>query len=797
MSLKHWWQLNGSLVDCVGGNNLVASSGFSSNDSGKIGRCYFASTTSAYAESTTEIYRNGDLSLCFWFKLTTYGSGGPPTGLVTLHSHSDTSNIGINLGTDNKLAISIGYTDASREWANRNSAAAVALNTWYHACVTFEKAANKISVYLNGVKEHSATLTKEVKFSPKKITVNRWSVGYTGYMGTCYYNDIRFYDHALSAKEVKEISKGLMLHYNFNNIVGTNVRDNSGFKNHATFGSGAAPSVSTQSGVGSASLLFKNNAKQSNGYYQHAKSNSTVYIPVQGTLSYYIKYDTANYAENSDNKYAVGYKNFCSMNNPSALGMIYHYDASNYTTTTTSNNSKDGNWHMHTISWNKETKAFRNYLDGALIQSATATGFQYAGTFRDFIVGSAWDLGYGGHSGYLDDVRVYATQLSDNDVAELYKVKGSVSKNGKLFANEICELSFKTKTAYDATWARIFYHNNKSGAVIFSNDKEEFLNCCTADKQSNLWALDKFKNKEGKIELLLEYDGITGYNRWKQSSNFTKETAISGYEAVQLSWTSSGWNGLALSQDSGTWVDGSPNSGASSWWYAIGCKVNYQSGIPGPNTTIATSGLSLWARIDNLQTSSIDKQGILYTNEIVEVDNCSMKTKTENNANWVRLFYHNSKSGTVLFDKNNKAEFLKCHTADKQSDLWALEQFRGKDGKFELLLQYQNSTGYNRWKQSSNFTKEKIAGYEAVQVSWTSNYWGGLETDGTNAFVDGSVNHGNWFYAIGPFSNYSNGMPSSGGVEAGWVEIWVRCDDINLFRMIKNGKCKATEFIEI
>ena len=796
MSLKHWWQLNGSLVDCVGGNNLVASSGFSSNDSGKIGRCYFASTTSAYAESTTEIYRDGDLSLCFWFKLTAYASS--PTGLVTLHSHSDTSNIGINLGASNKLAISIGYTDASREWSGKNSAETIALNTWYHACVTFEKTANKISVYLNGVREHVSTLTKEVKFLPKKLSVNRWSIGYSSYMSTCYYNDIRFYDHALSAKEVKEISKGLMLHYNFNNIVGTNVRDNSGFKNHATFGSGAAPSISTQSGTGSASLLFKNNAKQSNGYYQHVKSNSTVYIPVQGTLSYYIKYDTANYAENGDNKYAVGYANFCSMNNPSALGMIYYYDASNYTTTTTtSNNSKDGNWHMHTISWNKETKAFKNYLDGALVQSATATGFQHAGTFRNFIVGSAWDLSYGGHSGYLDDVRVYATQLSDNDVAELYKVKGSVSKNGKLFANEICELGFKTKTAYDATWARIFYHNIKSGAVVFSNDKEEFLNCYTADKQSNLWALDKFKNKDGKIELLLEYDGITGYNRWKQSSNFTKETAISGYEAVAVSWTGSGWNGLALSQDSGTWVDGSPNSGASSWWYAIGCKTNYQGGIPGPNTTIATGGLSLWARIDNLQTNSIDKQGVLYTNEIVEVDNCSMKTKTENNANWVRLFYHNSKSGTVLFNKNNKAEFLKCHTADKQSDLWALEQFRGKDGKFELLLQYQNSTGYNRWKQSSNFTKEKIAGYEAVQVSWTANYWGGLETDGTNTFVDGSVNHGNWFYAIGPFSNYSNGMPGPNGAEAGWVEIWVRCDDINLFRMIKNGKCKATEFIEI
>ena len=82
-------------------------------------------------------------------------------------------------------------------------------------------------------------------------------------------------------------------------------------------------------------------------------------------------------------------------------------------------------------------KAFKNYLDGTLLQSATVTDFTHAGTFRQFIVGSAWTTSYGGHSGYLDDVRVYATVLSDTDVKDLYQTKGSVAKNGKLFVNEI------------------------------------------------------------------------------------------------------------------------------------------------------------------------------------------------------------------------------------------------------------------------------------------------------------------------------------------------------------------------
>ena len=455
---------------------------------------------------------------------------------------------------------------------------------------------------------------------------------------------------------------------------------------------------------------------------------------------------------------------------------------------------------MHTFSWSPNG-TFKNYVDGVLIGSNTISTMYHVGTFRQFYVGSAWDLGYGGHSGYLDDIRVYATQLSDADVLELYQTRASVSKNGKMFANEICELDLSgmtTKNAYSANWVRIFYHNNKSGTVLFSSNKNEFLRCDTADKKSNLWALERFRDKDGKFEFLLEAESTTGYNRWKQTSDFTKTTAITGYEAVACSWTSNGWGGLALSQDSGsTWVDGSPNSGSSSWWYAIGCKAAFQGGIPGPGVT-ETKGFSLWVRTDNVPSVKVTKKGIVYATEINEVDNTSMKTKTELNANWVRLFYHNIKSGTVLFSSDKK-EFLKCNTGDKISDLWALEQFRGKDGKFELLLQYQSGgTSYNRWKQSSNFTKETIAGYEAVTCSWTQNSWGGLEPDTSgNTWVDGSVNHNNWYYSIGSKKNYSSGgMPSWTECEAGWVEIWVRCDDINLFRMIKGGKCKATEFIE-
>ena len=395
-------------------------------------------------------------------------------------------------------------------------------------------------------------------------------------------------------------------------------------------------------------------------------------------------------------------------------------------------------------------------------------------TFRPFIVGSAWDTAYGGHSGYLDDVRVYATQLSDNDVAELYKVKGSVSKNGKLFVNEIIENTNGILT-YDEVGI--------NGLTNVTMTKTKSTTIARGMIVSNTaTTAGSFRILVPKAKLLAGKNMILSFNY-----RFIKGTKLTPTDWCDGTITIKNSNGCMQLQ------------GTRSEYTDVYRFVDFDISA---DTSIEMWNFRLYEGTIADCKSGVNKKGVLNTDEIIEVENCSMKTKTELNANWVRLFYHNSKSGTVLFNKNNKAEFLKCHTADKQSDLWALEQFRGKDGKFELLLQYQNSTGYNRWKQSSNFTKETaISGYEAVAVSWTTQSWGGLALSSTptNTWVDGSPGADTWYYAIGPVVAYQGGMPNenSTSVETGWVEIWVRCDDINLFRMIKNGKCKATEFIEI
>ncbi len=68
----------------------------------------------------------------------------------------------------------------------------------------------------------------------------------------------------------------------------------------------------------------------------------------------------------------------------------------------------------------------------------------------------------------------------------------------------------------------------------------------------------------------------------------------------------------------------------------------------------------------------------------------------------------------------------------------------------------------NEWKQTSDpvTTSEAVQGYLAVDINSTAQYWGGLaKSSAGQTFIDGSVGHGNWFYAIGSNAAHGGGIP--------------------------------------
>lgn len=166
---------------------------------------------------------------------------------------------------------------------------------------------------------------------------------------------------------------------------------------------------------------------------------------------------------------------------------------------------------------------------------------------------------------------------------------------------------------------------------------------------------------------------------------------------------------------------------------------------------------------------------------------------------FARVFYHDVQGGAQLFTSVSEAR--STNSQYKYSILNDLSKFL-LDGKYTFILEYEYANGHNYWSQTSNPLDEYKAtgtpttatGYQAIDIDWDANYWGGLTRQNSNistmssTLLSGSVGHSNWFYAIGVYSVQQAGMPSasditvqgkSGSTSYG-VSLWVKIDDLAL-----------------
>ena len=216
MSLQVWLPLNGNLNN----QGLDGSLEFTNTASatvatdGKIGSCYSFSATSgtglllskgkSASEFMNAYINHHSWSMCAWIKTTS----------------DDNVVFGLTYG----LRLWCGSTNYVHLYNNtRNVSASNNISTidgkWHHICATYNTLDNAVNVYVDGIKGTTSYYPSGETYASSwsnSVAVGRDfnnSIASSHYYFQGSMNDVRIYDHCLSAKEVKEISKGLVCHY--------------------------------------------------------------------------------------------------------------------------------------------------------------------------------------------------------------------------------------------------------------------------------------------------------------------------------------------------------------------------------------------------------------------------------------------------------------------------------------------------------------------------------------------------------------------------------------------------------
>lgn len=215
MSLKVWLPLIGNLKN-IGTLDVDITSIESSPiyTEGKLGSCYERATTSTQSSKGIKINTNfldifgTEASVAIWVK--PLGTHTHYNGTLLSSGNWNAKRWAFGVSQDNTKV------DVLCGGYNTYITCSVPENEWTHLASTYNNGVSKL--YKNG--EYIGELTGRPAFDSDAtwtgIGRETYANGYFGFNGLI--NDVRIYDHCLSAAEVKEISQGLVLHYKLDSI---------------------------------------------------------------------------------------------------------------------------------------------------------------------------------------------------------------------------------------------------------------------------------------------------------------------------------------------------------------------------------------------------------------------------------------------------------------------------------------------------------------------------------------------------------------------------------------------------
>lgn len=213
MALKVWLPLNGNANNYGISDVTITNNGATIDNSGKIGKCYKFDGNNNYIEidGIDYIFKGGSqpFSISMWVYSQENGTRGI---LFSSYGNPSTSNFfafELNSGSVTNNTLRFDWNGVDLGYGGN-----LAVNGWTHIACTYD--GQKVLKYINGVLTQTINGILATIDAVQKFRLGRDNrTGSTAFLGKI--NDFRVYDHCLSPKEVKEISKGLVLHYALKN----------------------------------------------------------------------------------------------------------------------------------------------------------------------------------------------------------------------------------------------------------------------------------------------------------------------------------------------------------------------------------------------------------------------------------------------------------------------------------------------------------------------------------------------------------------------------------------------------
>ena len=362
-----------------------------------------------------------EFSLSCWFKITaTPPMGGrnvifatnPATHNRILFDVDDnnTMRFGVIFGTSVKIVLG----------------GAASLNVWYHMVGICDDVNKIVKIFVNGMLINQAYYVGELNIA------DYFSIGWRPELNL-YFNgqicNFKYYNHVLSAREIAEDYKSLMLHYKLDKPITTQVFDYSGFNRHITNLTTNTVTLDSKSQVYSASL--KNNGTQSLiGTSDLTDLNGLD----EGSFSFWAFLTTNNldYQYVIDNTTAVSPGNGITVVYRGCGSVVAFFCGTRiefkYRPTVNA-------WHHIVLV--KTSTQIKVYANNVNIYTVTATTSSKNFSNRTSI-SSRPDKTLR-LNGNVQDIRFYAKALTQADVTELYQTRHMVDKDSNCYTYELIE----------------------------------------------------------------------------------------------------------------------------------------------------------------------------------------------------------------------------------------------------------------------------------------------------------------------------------------------------------------------